>query len=81
VRLHFAEVYHESVGERVFSVEINGEAVLEDFDIVAAAGAPWRAIIEEVEVAASDSGKITVAMLRGKAERPKISAIEVVPLE
>jgi hypothetical protein len=40
VVLHFAELYFTSAGQRVFSVLANGQAVLSDFDIFAAAGAP-----------------------------------------
>ncbi len=38
VRLHFAEPLDSAVGERVFSVEIQGKTVLEDLDVVARAG-------------------------------------------
>ncbi len=37
--LHFAELYFEAAGDRVFTVLVNGEAVLADFDILFEAGA------------------------------------------
>lgn len=38
VALHFAELYFSDKGERIFTVQINGITVLQDFDIVKAAG-------------------------------------------
>ncbi|WP_322480436.1 malectin domain-containing carbohydrate-binding protein, partial [Thermogemmatispora sp.] len=38
VRLHFAETYWSAAGKRVFNVSINGQQVLTNFDIYAAAG-------------------------------------------
>ena len=43
VRLHFAEIYWTSSGQRLFNVAINGSSVLTNFDIVAQAmGEPLR---------------------------------------
>lgn len=39
--LHFAELYFDAAGGRVFTVLVNGAAVLADFDIFAEAGALW----------------------------------------
>src|SRR5262249_15641454 len=47
VRLHFAEFYWSSPGQRVFNVSINGTQVLSNFDIIAATGAKDRAIVEQ----------------------------------
>ncbi len=44
VRLHFAEPEDTVVGERVFSVEIQGKTVLEDFDVAARAGGVGKSI-------------------------------------
>src|ERR671931_2420000 len=44
VNLKFAEVWWTSPGQRVFDVLINGQRVLSQFDIVAAAGAGFTAI-------------------------------------
>ncbi len=59
LRLHFAETYWNSVGQRWFNVFINGAQVLTNFDIVAAAGAPRKAVIQEF-TASPISGQITV---------------------
>ena len=47
VRLHFAETYWTSVGQRRFNVRINGQQVLTNFDIIAVTGAPNKATIQE----------------------------------
>lgn len=39
--LHFAELYFDAADGRVFTVLVNGEAVLADFDIFVEAGALW----------------------------------------
>ena len=49
VRLHFAETAQDQPGGRVFDVKLQGETVLEDFDIVQAAGGPMRATVREFE--------------------------------
>jgi len=47
VRLHFSEPDKISKGQRVFDVAIQGNTVLEDFDIVKEAGAPNIGIVKE----------------------------------
>ncbi len=47
VRLFFAEPEDLTAGQRIFSVQVQGNTVLEDFDIVRTAGAPHRAIVRE----------------------------------
>ncbi|HVH69506.1 MAG TPA: malectin domain-containing carbohydrate-binding protein, partial [Candidatus Dormibacteraeota bacterium] len=77
VRLHFAETYFTTTGQRIFNVSINGTQVLTNFDIVAAAGAANRAIIEQFTAAADSSGKITILFNPGTANNPKVDGIEV----
>jgi beta-glucanase (GH16 family) len=60
LRLHFAETYWTSVGQRRFNVSINGSQVLTNFDIVAAAGAANKANIQEFDVVPNGSGQIIV---------------------
>ncbi|MGB8522602.1 MAG: malectin domain-containing carbohydrate-binding protein [Candidatus Acidiferrales bacterium] len=76
VTLKFAEIYWSGVGQRVFNVAINGTAVLSDFDIVAAAGAPDTAIDKTFPVTVS-GGTITIQFTTGTADLPKVSAIEI----
>jgi hypothetical protein len=77
VRLHFAEFYWTSPGKRVFNVSINGTPVLQNFDIVAIAGAPHTALVEQFAAVADANGNITVTYTAGTADQPKASAIEV----
>ncbi len=78
VRLHFAEIYFSAPGQRVFTVAINGQPVLTTFDIVAVAGAPNRALVEEVTGTADSGGNLTLAFtsIVGNA---KINGIELIP--
>ena len=39
MRLHFAEIFDDGAGQRMENVLINGQPVLKDFDIFAAAAA------------------------------------------
>jgi hypothetical protein len=78
VRLHFAEIYFQQAGQRVFNVSINGQPVLPNFDIIQQAGAPNKAIVEEFTVQADDSGQITISFTQGPQNYPKVSGIEIV---
>ena len=61
VRLHFAEFGVNKPGMRVFGASINGQSVLTNFDIYAAAGGQNKAVAESFSATADGSGKITVA--------------------
>ena len=78
VRLHFAEIYFTQPGERKFNVAINGSQVLDDFDIVAEAGAPNKAIVRNFLATADANGQITIAYTKGSADEPKSSGVEVI---
>lgn len=45
VSLHFAELGDVAKGERIFDIQIQGKTVLKNFDLVAAAGGPKRALV------------------------------------
>lgn len=60
VRLHFAEIFWSSVGQRVFNVTINGTTVLSNVDIIAASGSANQAIVKEFNVVADGSGNIAI---------------------
>ena len=77
VRLHFAEFYFTSAGQRVFNVAINGTTVLSNFDIIAAAGGPNQAVVEQFNAIANNDGEIVIALIAGAANQPKIDGIEV----
>ncbi len=50
VDLNFAEIYFDQVGDRVFDVLVEGQTVLDDFDILAANGGDPNAAITETIV-------------------------------
>ena len=54
VRLHFAEPETIGPGQRVFDVLLQGQPVLTAFDVVAEAGGPRRAVVEEFRHVAID---------------------------
>jgi len=75
VRLHFAEIYWSSVGQRRFNVFINGTQVLTNFDIIAVAGAANRATIQEVMVTPT-GGQIAIQYAT-VTDNAKSSGIEI----
>ena len=84
VRLHFAEFYWTTAGQREFGVNINGAQVLPalpaaagTFDIVATVGAPNTALVEAIQATANTAGQIVIQFIVGSADQPKISGIEV----
>jgi hypothetical protein len=79
VRLHFAELAFSAPGQRIFSVAVNGTTVLTNFDIVAAAGGGRKAVIEEFTPTANASGQIVISYIKGSADYPKSSGIEIIP--
>lgn len=76
VRLHFAEFYWTQTGQRIFNVKINGTTVLSNFDIVAAAGGPDKAIVEQFPATANSSGQIVVQFTTVK-DNAKLSGLEI----
>jgi hypothetical protein len=81
VRLHFAEIYYNAAGIRVFNVFINGTPVLTNFDIFAATGAMNKATVREFTATANGSGQIIIqySNIAGK-DNAKSSGIEILPL-
>ena len=80
VVLHFAELYFQAAGSRLFNVAINGVPVasLQNFDIFAAAGnARFTAVLKSVPNIAAVNGQIVVAFSRGALDQPMINGIEV----
>jgi hypothetical protein len=58
IRLHFAELDDQvtGAGQRVFDVEAEGVAVLDDFDLFSAAGGGDTAFVHEMNVSVADGG-------------------------
>lgn len=76
VTFKFSENYWTSVGRRLFNVSINGSQVLSNFDIVAAAGAPFTAV-DKTFTATVTNGTIIMQFSQGSADLPKVDAILV----
>jgi hypothetical protein len=76
VRLHFADTHWTTPKQRLFNVSINGTEVLENFDIVATAGAGNRALVESFALPASSSGVYQIAFV-GVKDAATISGIEI----
>ncbi len=76
VRLHFAETYWTTTGQRVFNVSINNQQALSNFDIIAAAGAPDRAVVEQFNATANNSGAITI-QFSSVVDNAEVSGIEI----
>jgi len=86
VRLHFAEIYFGlsgnppgGPGKRVFDVKMEGATVLNNYDIIAQAGASARAITETIPITVTDGALNIVldATLASSVDQGKVSAIEV----
>ena len=77
VRLHFAETYWTRRGQRIFAVSINGQPGLTHFDIVAATGARYRAIVEQFPIISTGDGHITIAFSAIR-DNALLSGLEVV---
>ncbi len=79
VRLDFSENFFNSAGSRLFNVKINGNQVLTNFDIFAAAGAEFKAVAKSFEdVAADGNGYVTIEF-DNVAGGAKVDGIEITP--
>jgi hypothetical protein len=80
VRLYFAETYSGtgSPGQRVFDVAIEGNIVLDDYDVVADAGAMFVGVMQSFQVGVSDES-LTIDLLH-VIENPAIKGIEILQI-
>ena len=63
-------------GQRVFDVKLQGKAVLNDFDILKAAGAANTAVVKDfTNIAVNDTLSIELVP---KASAPVLNAIEII---
>ena len=76
VRMHFMEPEDISPGERVFSLRLDGNVLLEDFDIIKEAGAKMQAITREFK-GIMLAGKMTLELVP-KTGEPLICGLELV---
>jgi len=76
--LKFAEIIYTSAGQRIFNIAVNGTTVTLNFDIVAAAGAAFKAYDLTYPLAVTNGQVVvTFTSVMGGAS---ISALQVVPL-
>ena len=75
LHLHFSENYFSAAGRRKFDVLAENTVVLNDFDIYAAAGARYRAVVRSIPVTVSD-GRLDLNFA-GVVDNAKIDAIEL----
>jgi outer membrane protein assembly factor BamB len=79
VRLHFAEPEELAAGERVFTVAMQGQPVLANFDIVATAGTPQRGVVKEFKgVVIAKDLKITFTRASGAKAGPLLCGVELI---
>jgi len=76
VRLHESENYWTSSGQRTFNVSINGQQVLSNFDIYAAAGGANKAVVEAFPATADTNGQITL-QFTSVQDNAKVDGIEI----
>jgi hypothetical protein len=76
IRLHFAEEYWTTAGSRTFNVLIDGTPVLTNFDIFAAAGGEYKAVVEQFTATAPTNGVITVQFTTVK-DNAQVNGIEI----
>jgi hypothetical protein len=77
VHLHFAEVYFTEAGKRSFHVDVEGQRVITDLDIVSEVGANTALLKSFTDVNVAD-GKLEVK-LTNSVQNAKIAGIEVLP--
>jgi hypothetical protein len=79
VRLYFAETFPEAFapGARTFTVVIEGDVVLQDYDVFAAAGGGYRGVMESFTV--ESDHRLRIAFRNG-VQNPAIKGIEVLAL-
>jgi predicted alpha-1,2-mannosidase len=82
VRLHFAEIFDSGVGSRLENIEINGQPVLTNFDILADAGSMNKAVVKEFQNIVPDAqGNIAIRIAsttNSPDHNAKISGIEII---
>lgn len=76
VKLFFAELKNASAGDRVQDISVQGQTVLNDFDVLSRAGGEMRPVVHSIEdVVVEDVFTLTLSATRGTT---LISGIELV---
>jgi hypothetical protein len=64
IELYFAETFHTASGQRIFDVAVEGNTVLDNYDIFAAAGGANTAVIETFEGVDVTDGILNITLTR-----------------
>jgi hypothetical protein len=80
VRLHFAEFILDGANQRQFNVTAQGQTVLTNFDIYAAAGGKNRAVVRSFTAQTNNIGQLTLAFRPGQVGNPQVNGIELVSI-
>lgn len=75
VELHFAEIFHDRAGRRVFDVIVEGQTVLNDLDVFVAAGGQLRSIVRSFATTVTD-GQLDV-VFESVVDLAMVNAIRV----
>ena len=75
VRLHFAEPTATAPGERVFSIELEGQSLLKNFDIHREAGGRNRPLVKQFDVEVTDMLDISLTAIKGE---PLLCGVELI---
>ncbi len=78
VRLHFVESAY-TAGQRMFNVTANGQTILRNFDVFAAAGGMFKANVQQFQVSPDTAGTILLMFSPGSIGVPLSSGVEVIP--
>jgi hypothetical protein len=76
VRLGFAEPFVKAASLRLFTIKINGTAVLENLDLFKETGGQFRALVKEFKGVEANGGTLTIELVR-KTENPLINCVEI----
>ncbi len=83
VELHFAEIFFDEPGRRVFDVWLEGQVVLDNLDVVGQAGGSFRALVRTFTAQVGDQ-QLNVGLVRDWStgiENPIINAIKVIKVD
>ncbi len=80
VRLHFAEIFEDKIGQRLENIDINGQRVLNNLDIAREAGQNKALVKNFNNIAPDANGNLTIrisAAPNSPDQNAKISALEI----